>query len=437
MLQVVTILAFSSGWVAMFQARVFRPDLDRQHSGCMPAPAQFPLFMKSSGPFSTMNKLKLLMSLMGCLIISGCSLNPARTAVGPHAQSLIAQDMVNVLAQTVELPPASTTLNFPSQQSADDAFSSILIEKFKDAGYAVRTAGISPGESAVSHVVTQDTDLQHGAIDTYTVTVGSISVRRAYITIDDQQVRPLAAMQIKGTSAVGLQLDNQIFQNQQALASPRDAVTNPRDAAAPEASLPSSASAGLAARPLSPSATAGLEPLAQDKIEELPLNLEESFDPSLLNIVAPTTYRVTEQGAELNALRDLSRAPTRNVRELGESNFAEAFSRLAIVKEVILTFNNDSVRMGPVNKARVSDLVGLFNVSTDVFSVIGCSNGTTSLAIGQQGLALGRAERVREELLFAGVPSENILKEGCWAGEAYDERMPRRGVVLSLKRRPA
>ncbi len=366
-----------------------------------------------------MNMLKLLMSLMGCLIISGCSLNPAKPPVTQHAQALIAQDMVNVLVQTAELPVATTKLNIPSQPSADDAFSATLVETLRNAGYAVRTAGISPGEVLVSYALAQDTDQRHGVIDTYTVTVGPISVRRGYVITDNQRVRPLAAMQIKGTSAAGLRLDDQLFQNQEALAS-----SQPPSLAKP------------ASRTLSPSATVDLKPRVQDTVQELTLDIEETVDPSLLNIVAPNTYSVSGRRTEPNALRELSSAATQNVRDLGQSNFAEMFEKLAIVDEIILTFNNDSVRMGPVNKARVSQLVGLFNVATDVFSVIGCSNGATSLAIGQEGLALGRARRVREELLFAGVPGENILEEGCWAGENYDELMPRRGVVLSLKRRP-
>jgi len=52
-----------------------------------------------------------------------------------------------------------------------------------------------------------------------------------------------------------------------------------------------------------------------------------------------------------------------------------------------LSFNNDSVRLGRVNKQRVGEFVRLFEPATDVFLVIGCSNGVTALAIRQEGPA--------------------------------------------------
>ena len=91
--------------------------------------------------------------------------------------------------------------------------------------------------------------------------------------------------------------------------------------------------------------------------------------------------------------------------------------------------------MGSENKARLSAMLDDFNAQSDVLSVIGCSMGATNHAGGQEALTRGRASRVRDELLYADIPEENILEEGCWAEEAYDQRMPRRGVVVTLKRR--
>ncbi len=381
----------------------------------------------------TMSKLNILMSFMVCLILSGCNHFSARALNSTDSEALIAQDMVNVLMQIEELPAATTTLNIPLPHSAKDSFTATLIAKFKDAGYAVRTVGIDPGEAIVSYALKRDLHPQHGAVNTYTVSIGTISVRRAYVTTGNQRVRPLAAMQIKGASAAGLRLENQLFENQGPVAKPQNKVVAEHEVAVPEVSAQPPARAVADSQAL-------LTPANVERRTRAPVMVQEPLstdDPSLLNIVAPTTYKATGAGSESSALRELFNTPTRNVRELGQSNFAETFARLTIVGEVILIFDNDSVRMGAVNKMRVNELVRLFNDATDIFSVIGCSNGATSLAMGQEGLALGRAERVKEELLFAGVPGENILEEGCWAGEPYDERMPRRGVVLSLKRRSA
>ncbi len=38
--------------------------------------------------------------------------------------------------------------------------------------------------------------------------------------------------------------------------------------------------------------------------------------------------------------------------------------------------------------------------------------------------------------MLAGIDSDKVLEEGCWAGVYYDEVMPRRGVVVTIKRRP-
>lgn len=405
----------------------------------MPAPAQFPLFMKSSGPFRSMSKLKFFLSLIVCLILSGCVFIPAKAPANSDSNALIAQDMVNVLAQIAQLPAGTTTLSIPTLFSRKDPFTATLAQEFKSAGYAVRTAsGGHSGAAQVSYELARYMDPQHGAVSTYTVSVGSISVRRSYITVDDQQVQPLAPMQIKGASAAGLRLDNQLFANQGTpTGKPKGRVVAEAETALPASSSKLSTQSQSTASVLSTPGKVD-QPLVIEGNErqESPSSLGQAVEPSLLNIAAPTTYSIAGRGVEPNTLRELSNSPTRNVRELGQSNFADVFARLTIVDEIILTFDNDSVRMGAVNKTRVSNLVSLFNGATDVFSVIGCSNGATNLAMGQQGLALGRAERVREELLFAGVPDENILEEGCWAGEYYDELMPRRGVVLSLKRRP-
>lgn len=69
-----------------------------------------------------------------------------------------------------------------------------------------------------------------------------------------------------------------------------------------------------------------------------------------------------------------------------------------------------------------------------MISVVGCSHGNTALKGGNEALAIGRANRVKEALLYAGVESKKVLEEGCWANIHYDD-LPRRGVVIELKRK--
>ena len=79
-------------------------------------------------------------------------------------------------------------------------------------------------------------------------------------------------------------------------------------------------------------------------------------------------------------------------------------------------------------------LANEFREESDVFSVIGCSHGNTGLANGNALLAVGRSKRVKQFLIGQGVPVNRILDEGCWAPVHFDEEMPRRGVVIELKR---
>jgi len=125
----------------------------------------------------------------------------------------------------------------------------------------------------------------------------------------------------------------------------------------------------------------------------------------------------------------------RNVFDLGASNFLRQLIDSVVVDSRVLTFANDSLRLGAPNKRLVERMVDKFNPQTDVFSVIGCSMGPTQVRGGNAALALGRASRVVEALRFAGVDDSMILDEGCWAGSGSFGDLPHRGVVISLNRK--
>ena len=74
-----------------------------------------------------------------------------------------------------------------------------------------------------------------------------------------------------------------------------------------------------------------------------------------------------------------------------------------------------------------------FNSSSDLISVIGCSHGKSKIADGNKRLALGRARRVMDELLYNEVPADRLYDEGCWAG-VEQKTLPSRGVIVTLRR---
>jgi len=99
----------------------------------------------------------------------------------------------------------------------------------------------------------------------------------------------------------------------------------------------------------------------------------------------------------------------------------------------ILIFPNDSLRLGTPNKNIIKKLVSAYDTNSDVFSVLGCSQGSTSIDNGNQYLAVGRADRVKEELMLLGVAESNIFDEGCWGSSHGVKDLPGKGVVLSRK----
>ena len=119
--------------------------------------------------------------------------------------------------------------------------------------------------------------------------------------------------------------------------------------------------------------------------------------------------------------------------ETGKSNFNDLTSTYEVASEVVLVFPNDSMRIGSANKSVLSTLANNFNSDTDLLSIVGCSMGRTSIPNGNELLAVGRANRVKEELIMKNVPTTSILDEGCWS-PSKDSSVPNRGVVVTHRR---
>ena len=319
------------------------------------------------------------------MVLASCAVSPVETSGGSQSdQQLIAHDLVSVLVQIDELPTVNTTLNLPADFSGQNQFANALQAQLEDAGYGIRTVGQNLPDKVVSYSIEPGVDEAGEVMDTYTVTIGKFGVRRSYGKMGGAVLKPMSLMSVRGVDASSLRINDDLFSEEQ-----------------------ENGSAQVKAVELAPEPATIVEPIA---VEE-PATIE--------SVVVP---------------EGLYRQPTQNFRELERSNFDELLASRQIVDEAILLFPNDSVRMGGVNKIRIAQFVEQFDPDRDVFSLIGCSNGSTNVQGGSKALALGRAERVRQELLYAGIPDERILLEGCWSDEYYDEMMPRRGVVVSLKR---
>ena len=394
---------------------------------------------------------RLVACVMFSTVIASCTSIPSQPSVDnvtsagsvSRFNELVARDVVSVLAQINELSPGSTVLGTSSDSWRPGDFADALEYEFASVGYAIRSVGTGPGTLLMGYSVADNSvpvpDGQEGLSQTVTVTAGDIAVRRSYLITTAGEVSPLGQMQIRGVDASTLTLQGDIFSDPAPNSVPADGPRSqdpiqdtPEEITRPAEQIVQSTPSAVPVEELSNSPSdSALQPDTRSN-QVLPATAQAPKQTTFLDLVAPS---VPVTKAATPVLDTQQTRQTQNVMDLQQSNFEDLFADMGIVGEKVLTFANDSTRMGDSNKVRLRELVKDFNAESDVFSVVGCSLGQTNYSGGQEGLARGRATRVRDELLYAGIPDDNIVEEGCWAEEAFDLRMPRRGVVITLKRR--
>jgi len=161
--------------------------------------------------------------------------------------------------------------------------------------------------------------------------------------------------------------------------------------------------------------------------------------PTISLITNDIIERVAESASGGPSLQGLNstRVEVSNLFYGGDSTFESVLDNYNRIAREIVIFPNDSKRLGKTGKLIVRKLVSRFSENSDVIGIIGCSNGRTKLQIGNEGLALGRAKRITEELLAAGISPDKVFDEGCWSPTANTRGFPNRGVVIDLWRRKA
>ena len=337
-------------------------------------PASHPLLLASG---------TLALALLG----AGCASAPWESEsadVAPAADfprsRLVALDFVDAMVQLPELEPARTTLYIERPASR---FGELLVGSLQSRGYDLRL-GVDGAPTTLGYRVESGAgEVPSGTANgdslyTFLVEAGTVRLRRSY-RVDFDGVRPASPMQLHGANGLALTASASRFDT---------------------ASAPAAVSTRALPR----------------RVEPPPL----PASPSQVPVRSADTAR--------------SAAPRkRNLFETGRSNYAERLARYEDVSREIMVFPNDSLRMGAANKRRAAELAVAFDPERDVISVLGCSHGRTAIDNGNEVLANGRALRVKEELVLAGIAGERVLEEGCWAGSAH-ERLPGRGVVVTHKR---
>ena len=285
--------------------------------------------------------------------------------------TLIAENLLDTIGQYPKLDSRLATVQI---SSGDTEFEQVVHADLEQKGYKLQT--VEAGGNRVSARVEPSDDPDAAR---YVVAVGEISVERMYSQIDGQTV-PVSEMVVRGGEERPIVLnDSDVF---------------------------------------------GTENERYTQVEFQPY-------PDLIidNLLEP---RSPPDG---QAAQDAELPIKRNLFDTLQSNYASTLDEFVEVDQNILVFPNDSLRLGDTNKRIIEEYVSKMDPDTDILSVIGCSHGHTEISNGNSLLAIGRANRVKEAFLFSGIEYDHILDEGCWAPQTFNEVMPKRGVVLTLKRR--
>lgn len=330
-----------------------------------------------------MNKL-VMSTLAITLVTSGCVFNDMGEGAATDGQpafdttlnsnsELIASNLVYAMAQLEELRPIQTTVQITEPKTP---LGKTVLDRLKDAGYGIQIVETDIGPSYVRYKF-EDSTTERGPISRYTMSIGGIEVSRDF-TIRGDNMYPDSAIEIVGAKDAFIELNDKIF-------------------------------------------------------EERGDNYEENV--VFIDAIEP----VFDGQTQLASANDSASTPVepikKNMYVTRSSNYSSLFSEYDDLESKVLIFPNDSMVMGAKNKKVVNRFAQQMNPETDLISVIGCSHGKSNIQNGNSVLAVGRANRVKEAFVFAGVEYGKVMDEGCWAPRHFDEMMPRRGVVLTLKRR--
>lgn len=314
---------------------------------------------------------------------------------------LIGVDLVNALMQVPGKHPQDTLINMASPTST---FASALKQVFENSGYALRVASDGNEGETLEYVIEPGATEDNGRHYTYMISVGEVKMKRDYF-VQPQGVTPSSSLYVIGTDPTKIVLNDDIFEE------PVMRVVQP-------------AKPDLVADASTADTNGVVISKTRDSRVSPPMQVADASQGAL---------PIIDETVDAAPIR---KKPTANLNmyETRQSNYAEYLAGYSDVHQEILIFPNDSMRLGDVNKSRIQAIAGRLLPDTDVVSVIGCSHGRTAIEDGNRRLATGRAQRVMEAFQYAGIDENRILEEGCWAPRHFDEKMPRRGVVVTVKR---
>lgn len=377
-----------------------------------------------------LKKITLMFCGVLLAITSACSILPRNNEPIDDDQSeLVARDLSGALALLRGYSPRNTMLQL---RPAKTRFGHSLERALRAQGYGLQNI---PDNDTGPMLVTYQVEAFENASGKsvgYRLRAGSVELAREY-EIRGGRVFPITGLSVKGVKIASQPYDQSIFDRNRAASEEqeRQEQQRPDDLLLPNwqpLSTNNSAASILTQRPKS------LRERVFGKSEEwsaVPSSIKSSSTPLIEDDSLPMAAPDNEQRPALSSGMPIRK---RNVLDIGQSNFASIMQDYEELSSDVLVFANDSLRLGTGNKAMLSALTRQFDAQTDLVSLIGCSHGPSAKSNGNEHLAIGRANRVKEELILANISAENILDEGCWASTAQDG-LPARGVIVRMLRR--
>lgn len=299
-------------------------------------------------------------------------------------------DLVPVIAQIYD--PIDTTVQI--NRDSRDPLLAHFIDHLTSEGFGIQRVSADQGANFVSYSRTSR-NVDGKNLTRFSVQIGAVSVERDYASKGKNKIAPASKVRLSGTRA--------------------PVTKNDRSSAA---------------LLITDTSLTGVQYVASLGLDDQS-PIISLIAPNVVNRIAPVS---TTQGPSLQALNS-GKVEVNNLFYGNESTFSSVLDNYNKVERQVIVFGNDSMILGDTNKALIDQFVETHMRQGDVISLVGCSNGPTALAIGNEGLALGRAKRVTEALQSRGIARANILDEGCWAPVKAGDRFPSRAVVMELWRK--
>ncbi|MGQ7846204.1 hypothetical protein ACUNV4_17095 [Granulosicoccus sp. 3-233] len=333
------------------------------------------------------------LSLTGCAVSSSNGGHvPAGTATASRPSTItisekaMFDDLSGIVVQVFE--PLSTTLQI--NRDNDDPRMTHLVDGLASKGFGIQRVSADQGANYLSYALKTDEASDQVQLN---IAVGAVELSRDYRKLRGNSITPVSMVRVAGSRS--------------------PVVVNDADSRRFKVEDPALSEVQYVA-------SLGLEDTSP---------IIALITPEIVSNVS----RSAADGPSLQALNS-SQVEVNNLFYGNESTFASILDDYQRIDKQIIVFGNDSMVLGDTNKQLIEQFVDAKMKDNDVISLVGCSNGPTALDIGNEGLALGRAQRVTQALLARGVARDKVLDEGCWAPTNVGDRFPSRGVVMELWR---